>query len=196
MVPIFRKYVLVVLVSAFLGTAGCSDSEPAGATAPSPVAAATVTAEPMTIRPEFLPSSSCGNRPAFRGGLSIIVGATDELILRGLQFHFVDRFGGRTSPLVSPTSAFAGVTTSIPTSGPVPIPSPGFVSIPGSSPITIPGASPVHGVLLSANTFRTLPFAFEFGCGVHADGTLLINVETSDRKGRRGTSEVRVSIGG
>lgn len=188
MVPFFRKYVLVVLVSAFLGTAGCSDSEPAGATAPSPVAAATVTAEPMKIRPEFLPSSSCGNRPAFRGGLSIIVGTTDELILRGLQFHFVDRFGARTSPLVSPTSAFAGVTTSIPTSGPVPIP--------GSSPITIPGASPVHGVLLSANTFRTLPFAFEFGCGVHADGTLLINVETSDRKGRRGRSEVRVSVGG
>ena len=196
MARFFRKYVAVVLVSATLGSAACSGSEPAGLAAPSPVAAATVKAEPVAIRPEFLPATSCFSRPPFRGGLVVIVGSTDDLILRGLQFNFTDRLGTRTSPLVSPAAAFSTATTSIPVSGPIPIPAPGFVAIPGSSAITIPGSAPVHGVFLPANTSRQLAFDFEFGCGVLAEGSLVITVETTDRNGRRGASDVRVSVGG
>ena len=191
----FLKYVPVVLLSALAVTvSACSDSDPATPTAPAALQATGITAEQLVVDPEFLPSSFCLARPPFRATVVIIVGGGHDVILRGLRFNFLDRLGGRVSPIVFPAQTGTGTITSIPTSGP--IPTPGVVSIPGASPIPIPGSSSINGLLVSAHSFRRLPFVAEFGCGTPAAGTLVITVETADRRGAADTSEIRVAVGG
>jgi hypothetical protein len=82
---------------------------------------------------------------------------------------------------------------SIPSSMPVPIP--GVTGIPHSTTIPIPGSPSIDGVLLTGGDTHRVPVSLEFGCGVRAAGSLVVNADMSDRRGRADSSEVRVTIG-
>jgi hypothetical protein len=120
------------------------------------------------------------------------VGGGQDVIVRSLHFTYQHRRGGYTFPVVTPTPTGLGTIISTPTYGPVP--TPGFAPLPGASPIPIPGSPPIEGVLLHANTFRRLPFTFELGCGVPADGTMVIKVGTADRGGTFYAWDAKVEV--
>jgi hypothetical protein len=189
----FRKY-LPVLVTAAAATVACSDAAPASPTDPSLLQTAAVTVEPMIVRPEFLPGLFCAAHPPFRGNVVVVLGGPQDIIVRGLHFTFHHRLGGRTLPTVFPTPTASGAILTTPPYGPVP--TPGFATLPGASPVPIPGASSIEGVLLHAQTLRRMPFTLEFGCGVPADGTLVIKADSADRRGTWYATEVKVEIRG
>jgi hypothetical protein len=175
-----------------LAAAGCSDSDPVIPTTPSALQPLSVTAEPLTVRPEFVSGAFCATHPPFRGNLIVVVGGRQDVIIRGVHFRFHHRRGGHTFPVVTPTPTASGTIVTTPTYGPVP--TPGFATLPGASPIPIPGSPPIEGVLNHANTFRRLPFTFELGCGVPADGTMVIRVDTADRGGTFYAREAKVEV--
>jgi hypothetical protein len=188
----FPKYVPFVLVSVVVGVAACGQSNatsPTTPTAPDAVVTASLTAEPSTVTPEFLPITFCPAQPAFRTRIVVIVSGGSDVILWRLRFGFTDRFGVNTLPIG--TSSLTTSFPSIPNSMPVPIP--GVMNIPHSTPIPIPGSPSIDGVLLTGG-FHRVPMSLEFGCGVRPGGTLNITADVSDRRGRQGTSEVSVKI--
>jgi hypothetical protein len=184
------KYVLVPLTLLLAASIAC-DRTTASPTTPAPGAGAlklSFTAEPLVVRPEFLPGSSCTSRPSFGVRITVVLGSGEDVILRGLRFSFTDRFGERALPDVFPTPE----GSFIPSSPPVPFP--GVASLPTRGPIPIPGSPPIDGVLVSALTSRELPFFLRFGCGVFPDGTLLIDGDLNDRNGRPDRAEMRVVV--
>ena len=144
------------------------------------------TAEPLTVRPEFLPRGSCTGRAPFGVRIVVDVRAGEDFILRGLSFSFTDRFGVRSLPDV-----FSTPDSSIPTSGPIPFP--GFAPLPTRGPIPIPGSPPIDGVLVG-RTVQEIPFFLRFGCGLVPDGTIVIVVDLNDRRGRPERAEMEVRV--
>lgn len=172
------------LVSVSLIVAGCDDSagRSSGApTAPGSSLSTLVTAEPSDIAPEFVSSRFCRTLPPFRARLSVTIRHGQNRFVRLVRFDFTDRFGGRAIPTVIPT---LGTTATLPNSMPVPLPT--------SSPIPIPGTLPLEGL---APGSRPVPVVLEFDCGVRAAGTLVISVETADRRGMSEISRTSVDIG-
>lgn len=151
---------------------------------------------PENVHPVFLPAGSCvGSRP-FTARVSFVFGGDQDVILRGLRFSFVDRFGVTTLPHVMPIPSHLAAlpqASSIPTTSPVTLP--GIAALPGVSPITLPSSAPVTGVLFSGGTSHVLPYDVQFGCGVFPEGFLIITADAGDRSGRFSTSELRVRIG-
>jgi hypothetical protein len=187
----FSNYVTVFLVSVSTVTAACSDN--ASPTAPAPRESPVVTAEPLTVDPEFLPNPFCPTRPPFGVRLTVIVRAGQDLIVRGMRFDFIDRSGDAQIPLVIPIPLNSSGPVTIPSSMPVPIPGSSPIPIPSSPPLPIPGFSPLDGVLVTGGSLRA-PFFVQFGCDVPAAGTLFISVDTADRRGTANTSRVRVCV--
>lgn len=185
----FSKYVPVLLFPALAIIAACSDSEPAGLTSPTMITSSLITAEPLSVTPEFLPGSFCSGHPPFRVRLAVTVNGHHDLV-RQLRFEFTDRFGGLAVPLVVPAAAGSSGFGSIPTSLPVPLPTP--APIPGTTPLPIPGASAFGGLGVPPGGPRTMPVHVEFGCGVPAAGTLVVTVQGT---GTTLTSQVRVRVG-
>lgn len=185
----FPTYAAILSFLVFFAATACNRGS-IGPTSPGPstTVKTSLTAEPVAARPEFLSNPTCPTHPSFGIRITVIVGGND-LIVRGIRFAFTDRFGSRALPDVFPTPAGS---TSIPSSSPIPIP--GSAALPGSSPIPIPGSSPINGVLVSDGTRLALPFFLRFGCDVVPEGTIIIIVDTADRTGRPGTSEVRVAV--
>ena len=184
------KYPAVMLALLLAAVTACNRTS-ASPTTPAAADAAlkpSFTAEPLKVRPEFLPRGSCTGRSPFGVRITVVVGAGEDFILRGLSFSFTDRFGGRSLPDVFPTPD----GSSIPTSAPIPFP--GFAPLPTRGPIPIPGSPPIDGVLVG-RTVRELPFFLRFGCGLVPDGTIVIVIDLNDRRGRpdRAEMEVRVS---
>ena len=110
------------------------------------------------------------------------------MILRGLRFSFVDRFGATTLPQVVPVPS----PLEIPTTTPVTLP--GIAALPGLSPITMPGSTPITGLIFAGGTSNVLHYFVHFGCGVVPDGVLIISADAGDRSGRFSTSELRVRV--
>lgn len=48
--------------------------------------------------------------------------------------------------------------------------------------------------IVPANSSRTFPFVFRFGCGTARSGTLIIIVDTRDSRGRKTSKELRARI--
>jgi hypothetical protein len=197
----FCRYAPVVLGVVSLAAAGCSSSPASPTAEPAFVGSPSgVTAEPLTVLPEFLDGGGCRGLPPFGVRLSVTVGGGQDLILRRLRFRLVDPFGRTTFPEVIPISSLSASPT-MPNSGPipfpgtatVPIPLPGSATLP-TSPIPIPGSPLVEGVLVNGGSSRALPFFLNFGCGVVSEGTLLIDVDAADRTGRSQSSELRVRV--
>ena len=63
-------------------------------------------------------------------------------------------------------------------------------------PIPIPGSLPAEELVIHAGVSHTMPVSLGFGCGVPADGTIIVSVDTTDMRGRASTSQVRVRVGG
>ncbi|HJR57857.1 MAG TPA: hypothetical protein VJ813_00595 [Vicinamibacterales bacterium] len=184
------RYVPVLLFLVCTATAAC-DRLDITATSPAPAdgVKASLTAEPASVRPEFLPSLSCPTRPAFGIRILIIVSGGD-VILRAIRFGFTDRLGDLAFPQVLPTPSLSSPSTSFPSSSPIPIP--GAAPLPGSSVIPIPGALPIEGLLVSGS--RSLPFVLTFGCGLVPEGTITITADTANRNGNSGTSQLMVPV--
>lgn len=182
----------VLILSASLATA-CSDSDSVSITAPGQITSADfVTAEPMVLTPEFLASPACSGQSAFRTRVIIVVGGSEDLILRRLRFSFVDRFGRNAVPTVLSSSSASA--TPLPSSSPIPLPGP--TSIPTGSAVATPVSSAVTlDALISGGSRRSLPFFLEFGCHVPAVGTLTVSVEATNRQGRPRTSHLTLPMG-
>jgi hypothetical protein len=155
------RYPAIMLALLLAAVTACNRTS-ASPTTPAAADAAlkpSFTAEPLKVRPEFLPHGSCTGRTPFGVRITVVVAAGEDFILRGLSFSFTDRFGGRSLPDVFPTPD----GSSIPTSAPIPFP--GFAPLPTRGPIPIPGSPPIDGVLVG-RTVRELPFFLRFGCGL------------------------------
>jgi hypothetical protein len=184
--PTCAPVVLALLLTASLAcdsTTGLTEPARAGAALRS-----SFTAEPLVVRPEFLPDSLCTRRSAFGVRINVIVAPGEDLILRGLRFAFVDRFGDRALPDVFPTPQGSFIPASLP------VPFPGVAPLPSRAPIPIPGSPPIEGLLVSARTARDLAFFLRFGCGVFPEGIILIEGELNDRNGRPENAELRVTV--
>ena len=189
------KYVPLFLVSALLVTA-CGADNSVSPTAPSKaeVQTAAFTAEPDTLVPEFFPSPFCHPHSPFGVRFVVIIRPSDDVFLRGMRVHFLDGFGRKTFPHVVP---FHGTSPALPiNAGPITIPTSPTIPTPVSSTIPIPGASGFDPLLIQRGASHRLPFFLQFGCGVPADGTVFVDFDLSDRRGRSSRSEVRVDIRG
>jgi hypothetical protein len=171
---IFAPAFLVLAASLF---AACSDNDFATANSatvagPRSVRAALVTVEPAAIVPEFLSSTLCGGLRPFGARVGVRIRPGHDVFLQAMGFEFIDRFGRRATPfaLAAPNTG-----TSLSILPPVPLPS--------SLPIPIPTHLPFHGVQLSPGNARIFPFLLRFDCGVGAEGTLFVVVETTDSRG-------------
>lgn len=181
------KYITVLLVPAIVVIAACGNHDSASPTAPAAVTSALVIAEPMTATPDFSSISFCPAAPSFGVRLLITIsGNGDIVIVQRLRFAFADRFGGFAVPVVTQTPR--STSGAIPNSMPVPLPT--------SMPIPIPGSLPAEELVIHAGVSHTMPVSLRFGCGVPADGTIIVSVDTTDMRGRASTSQVRVRVGG
>jgi hypothetical protein len=188
----FPTYGLVLLFLVFTATAACDRLDTPASPAPKASAEASLTAEPAAPRPELLHSFACPTRPGFGIRLIVIASGEQDLILRGIRFAFMDRFGDRAFPQVIPTPTLSSASTSLPSSSPIPIP--GAAPLPGSSLIPVPGALPIEGLLISGGGSRSLPFFLTFGCGLVPEGTITISADTATRSGSSGTSQLLVPV--
>jgi hypothetical protein len=194
------KYGVSLLFMLLVATTACGRTD-AVPTAPTPTLATSSVqsafgVEPLSVMPEFLHDGSCVGSRRFGARLGLSVRGGRDVILRGLRFSFVDRFGARSLPEVIPIPSLSAPlpqALTIPTASPVPIP--GVAPLPGTSPIPIPGSSPVIGLVFPAGTSRVLPFFVRFGCGVVPEGFVFIAAEAADDAGNFSTSELRVRVG-
>lgn len=168
----FHFYAPILLLLAPM-MAGCGRLS-ASPTDPEPPTAlqGSITAEPPTARPEFLHSPACSASPAFSFVLRINVGGGPGLKLHGFGFLFIDRFGARTLPEVTP------------------IPTPSAFSMPSSSPVPVPGFVRVPAASAGTGQF---PFFVKFGCDLVPEGTLIV---TADTGGASEKMELRIQVGG
>lgn len=183
----FRKYVLLLPLWAFVTASACSDGNGSGLTGPSGAAPASITAEPETLTPEVVEQRSCGQSEAFGLRVVLKVGSREDIVVQRLDFMLQDSFGRRTAPVaVLPVG-----TSPIPIAPPNTLPSPS--PIPGAMPVPLPGA-PASGISIAPGTTQSFPFVVEFGCGVPAQGTLVVTVESAGRDGARRSTEVKLRV--
>jgi hypothetical protein len=193
-----QKYVPLFLVSALAVTACGDDST--SPTAPGQIQAATFTAEPDTIAPEFFPSGFCHRFTPFGARFTVVARPSHDVFIRDMRFHFLDRFGRRSVPTVIPLQTISAAVP--PMSGPITIPTSPTIPFPGATtPFPASPAIPIPGVsgfdlLIIGGSSRTLPFFLQFGCGIPADGTVFVDFDLSDRRGRSTTSQLHVRLRG
>ena len=187
------KYVPLFLLSALVVTA-CGDTGNTSPTAPSGLQHAMITAEPSTVGPEFVRGDSCLGFAPFGARLTFIVRPRGDITVRSARFHFIDRFGVRTVPAVTPPQITPSALPATPFSTPVPMPSSPPIPMPASSAIPIPGVSQFDPLVVLGGSSLTLPFLVQFGCGVPPDGTVFVDFDLRDRRGVSSTSHVRVRI--
>ena len=147
----------------------CEDSNGVsqpGTTRPSPFRSQLVSVEPAAIIPQFVRNTSCLTFPPFQTRFNLLLRTDRDLFVQRFRFAFRDRFGGRALP----------------------------VPIPTSPAVPIPEELPFHGTLVSP-PFSRFDFLLNFNCGVPADGTLSIEVETTDREGNADIATVSVRVG-
>ena len=190
------KYISVTLLPAAVLTTACGDTNSVSPTAPIAVTSALVTADPMTVTPEFLPLSFCPEGPPFSVRLQITIGSGgDIVVVRRVRFDFTDRFGDSATPVVTRTSTRLPESNLPSVPVPVPLPTSSPVNIPTSSPIPIPDSLPFQDTRVLPGDSSTVPTVLHFGCGVDPNGTLIVSVDTTDSRGASGTSQVRVRVG-
>ena len=185
-------YTPAFLILGLAGVTACGDSP--APTSPSAAAGlgASLTAEPLSARPEFLPGFSCPGRPAFGVGLTVIVAARNyDVILQRLRFTFSDPRGGRALPEVFPTS-MPTPSSSIPSTSPIPMP--GAIGLPTTPPVGVPGSPPIQDLPILRGASRSLPFFLRFGCDVVPEGTLVVTADTRDSSHTLRTAEIRVPV--
>lgn len=184
------RLLLLFGVLLFTGACGASNSTMTSPSASATLAAApSLSAEPATLSPEFLPQGACAANPPFGTRIIIIVNGGSRMFVHDMHFRFSDDFGGTALPRVSAIPGASPMTTpilSIPTS--YPIPPLGAAPMPTTYPIPSPAAS-------DATARTSMPFLLTFDCGVFSRGTLWVGVNTGDDTGKTHSSELRVRVG-
>jgi hypothetical protein len=180
----FSKYVPAVLVVAMLATTGCSNDNPAAVTAPTAAQPLSLTAEPASVSPEFLPRGHCSEAPGFRTRFVVIVSGMERASVQGLHVSFIDRFGVSAVPTVFPASGISGSSMNTPP-----------IQLPSSMPIPIPTSGPNNGLSVPAGHSARVPVTLEFGCNVRARGTIVVDADTRDERGRSGKRRLTVEVG-
>ena len=166
-----RASLFGVLLAALV-TTSCSDSD-IGVTQPTGVGESKVTVEAIqpNITTRSASESGCPSVSPFTAGVGVIVRVAGDstIIITGISMQFTDAFGNR-APL---------------------IPMPGF-------PVTLPAPGPTQQFGLSNQELlqRSRQFTLDVpvGCGVTRRGTIVIFVNTTDGRGRRGTQRVSVVV--
>lgn len=178
----------LLLVSFALVTAFACSTNSSSATSPTALTAESggqysLTAEPVMLRPEFLPDVPCSSSRAFGTRVIVVVSGGSGVLVRGLRFRFTDRFGVRVFPQVRV----------IPGSSPMTIP---VTMIPPLMGIPIPGQAPAPPSTMSqASNAQRFPFFLTFGCGLSTNGVVSVSTDTIDGTGRAETREIRVPLG-
>lgn len=188
-----------VLFLSLLLVSGCNDLQAdLSLTGPAPLtatASVNFDTEPSSVRPELFHSASCVGGTAWGVRVGVRVHGDQDVILRGLHFSYVDRFGVQSLPDVM---AIPNLTTPVSLSGLMPnsspVPVPGFAPLPSATLIPIPGSSPIQGVIVSSGGTRLFPYFARFGCGSPSGGVIVIVVDAGDRDGRFSMSELRVRV--
>jgi hypothetical protein len=182
------RYAAAFLVLVSLATIACDgdiDMATASLTGPSAFPAgsttAAVTADPTVIPAELRPSSACKAQPPFDARLSVTIHPSHDLFIRHFGFEFFDQFGGRVLPFVFPGTIQGNSAVLQP------------VPLPTSSPIPFPQVV-MSRVAAEAGRILNVPFRLQFNCGVPARGTLLVSIETEDRRGTIDVSRIRAHI--
>jgi hypothetical protein len=174
--------VATLVVPVALLTSGCDDVN-ANLTIPAS-SRLTFAAEPATLVPRFIPDQLCHLSPPFLAFINLTFGSDFELFLERVRFNFLDKSGGQAIPTVT---VIPSIHSSLPTS---------TLPIPSTFPIpTAPGIFTFGSAVVTAGHRRTDAFSLRFGCGVPADGTLFIIVDTTDGRGKRDHSRTSVRIG-
>lgn len=178
-------YAVTVLVLASLVVSACDDADdPAGTfTGPSRFVVGSFTADPPIVSAQFQAGSTCFAETPFDARINVNVRPEQDLFIRAIGFEFVTPFGRRVLPVAFP-GTFELNNTVLP---PIPVPT--------SHPIPFPGQVPMSNVVVPAGAFFRAPFRLQFDCGVPAQGTLFVSVETADRKGTIGMSRISAQIG-
>jgi hypothetical protein len=57
-----------------------------------------------------------------------------------------------------------------------------------------PGPTPVFGTAMPSGSTRSFPLMLGIGCGTGSRGTLIVIVDTSDGRGRRGSHQVSIAV--
>lgn len=185
----------------FLSFAACDRADVAVTTGPTALSSSgtighAFSVEPAALHPEFLPAVSCVQRSPFGTRILIVIRGGDDVILRGVRFRFLDRFGINALPRVVPIPGSSPFTVPASTLTAFdPIPTPGIAPLPMTPPIPIPGASPISGVLVPFGTSRSFPFFLTFSCGVASEGTLFVFIDSAGPNGGMQTSEIRARVG-
>ena len=191
-----------VLCLVLLPSIGCDRTTlEFNATGPAPLNAninigASFGVEPATLRAEALPGS-CGPNIPFGVRLGVTIRGDDDVIVTRLRFSYTDRAGSRGFPDVIPIPSLSTPVhpvSEIPSASPVPIP--GVAPLPTATSIPIPGAAPMTGVLIAPGSHRRLDYLLRFGCVAIAGGEIVLFIDTADRSGRPGSSEVRARVEG
>jgi hypothetical protein len=195
----FSKYGFALLFVALIGASACNRAD-VTITAPGTDAAGSAlkssfAAEPLTVRPEFLPTTACpAPRHAFGARVSVQITGGDDVFLRGLRFGFTDRTGVITLPdVIAIPSLSTPVPMSLPASSPIPMP--GIAALPGATTMPLAGSSTFYGLFIRAGTSRAIPFFLRFDCGV-PEGQLTITADAGDRNGRFAMTQLKVQVGG
>jgi hypothetical protein len=194
--PLFVVTVTVTL-------SACNGTESTfSATGPAPLVAnlgvnSSFGVEPASLRSEIVPAS-CDSQSASGIRVGVIVRGDEDVIVKSVLFRFEDRRGRRKLPHVIPLPSLSSPLPGglpIPTSSPIPMP--GIAPLPSATTIPFPGATaPVTGFLVRPGSHRQLDFLLHFGCGeVIPEGQIVIVIESADRDGRLGTSELRARVG-
>jgi len=58
-----------------------------------------------------------------------------------------------------------------------------------------PGPTPIFGTPNPSGTQHTFPLILGIGCGTGSRGTIIVIVDTSDGRGRRGAHQVAIAVG-
>src|SRR5215204_5377648 len=123
----FLRYPPVLLFVMSLVAVACDRGSIVPTSPAAPGVEASLSAEPLSARPEFLPSFNCFDRQPF--GVRVIISLRGRnVVLRGLSFAFVDLVGTRTLPDVIRLPSPSSTLTSIPTATPISLP--GIAALP------------------------------------------------------------------
>ncbi len=169
------------------------------ATGPAPLNAnvemrTTFDLEPSALRTEAIPGA-CGAQAAVGVRLGVRIRGDEEVIVTGLRFWHLDPAGSRRFPEVIPVPSLSTTTypfSAIPTSTTIPIP--GMAPLAAATTISLRGGESLIGVLIRPGSHPPLDYVLHFGCGPFGDGLIVVIIETADREGRRGSTEVRSRV--
>jgi hypothetical protein len=165
-----------LFVAAALLTASCSDTNNGnGLTQPSEVNESRLVVEVTepNVVARRVSDPACPTVSPFNVGFGVTVRASGGItvIVTGIRMQFVDLSGARAAEVTVPM---------IPVTLPAPGPTPQF------------GVSNAQ----LAQSFQRFPLELGIGCGtIGTRGTIVVFVDTTDGRGRRGTERVQVTVG-